>query len=271
MSKRVSFYYNKYYTDLFYFIVTENHVTSSRTELRKNGKQRSKRKPRVLFSQAQVYELEKRFKQQKYLSAPEREQMARGIKLSSTQVKIWFQNRRYKNKRSRNTDFTSSIEVTKASTNTAKVCDKSANFPSSIKNPQLKIGQKKSTTSINSSASNLFNYSNLIPRKVAVPVLVRDGVKTDSCQLDDCRLNVNMKFENRDPLQQRLSDLSISQNPYGQNIDSQHYSNIANVNSYANSQPSQDFSNMNVAGQSSLNDSYYSGETTEDDQHAHFD
>ncbi|XP_056633319.1 homeobox protein LOX10-like [Diorhabda sublineata] len=76
-------------------------VTSSKTELRKSGRQRSKRKPRVLFSQAQVYELEQRFKQQKYLSAPEREQMAQGLKLTPTQVKIWFQNRRYKNKRQR--------------------------------------------------------------------------------------------------------------------------------------------------------------------------
>lgn len=44
-------------------------VTSSKAELRKFGRQRSKRKPRVLFSQAQVHELEQRFKQQKYLSA----------------------------------------------------------------------------------------------------------------------------------------------------------------------------------------------------------
>ena len=64
-------------------------------------RQRSKRKPRVLFSQAQVYELERRFKQQRYLSAPEREQLANMLKLTSTQVKIWFQNRRYKMKRQR--------------------------------------------------------------------------------------------------------------------------------------------------------------------------
>ncbi|XP_015585568.1 homeobox protein Nkx-2.5-like [Cephus cinctus] len=79
-----------------------NVVTSSKTELRKSqsGK-RTKRKPRVLFSQAQVYELEQRFKQQRYLSAPEREMLAQTLKLTSTQVKIWFQNRRYKNKRAR--------------------------------------------------------------------------------------------------------------------------------------------------------------------------
>uniref|UniRef100_A0A8C9TFV4 NK2 homeobox 3 n=1 Tax=Scleropages formosus TaxID=113540 RepID=A0A8C9TFV4_SCLFO len=62
---------------------------------------RSRRKPRVLFSQAQVFELERRFKQQRYLSAPEREHLATSLKLTSTQVKIWFQNRRYKCKRQR--------------------------------------------------------------------------------------------------------------------------------------------------------------------------
>ncbi|XP_072352490.1 homeobox protein Nkx-2.5-like isoform X1 [Scyliorhinus torazame] len=62
---------------------------------------RVRRKPRVLFSQAQVYELERRFKQQRYLSAPERDHLASVLKLTATQVKIWFQNRRYKCKRQR--------------------------------------------------------------------------------------------------------------------------------------------------------------------------
>ncbi|XP_044754715.1 homeobox protein Nkx-2.5-like [Coccinella septempunctata] len=77
----------------------QEQVTSSKTELRKASRQRVKRKPRVLFSQYQVHELEQKFKQQKYLSAPEREQMAQGLNLTPTQVKIWFQNRRYKSKR----------------------------------------------------------------------------------------------------------------------------------------------------------------------------
>ena len=51
-----------------------------------------KRKRRVLFTKAQTYELERRFRQQRYLSAPEREQLARIINLTPTQVKIWFQN-----------------------------------------------------------------------------------------------------------------------------------------------------------------------------------
>uniref|UniRef100_A0A3P8WB13 NK2 transcription factor related 7 n=1 Tax=Cynoglossus semilaevis TaxID=244447 RepID=A0A3P8WB13_CYNSE len=67
----------------------------------KSAERRRRRKPRVLFSQQQVSELERRFLQQRYLSAPEREQLAHILKLSSTQVKIWFQNRRYKCKRQR--------------------------------------------------------------------------------------------------------------------------------------------------------------------------
>ncbi|XP_066280153.1 homeobox protein Nkx-2.2-like [Branchiostoma lanceolatum] len=63
------------------------------------GDQPKKRKRRVLFSKAQTYELERRFRQQRYLSAPEREHLARLIRLTPTQVKIWFQNHRYKCKR----------------------------------------------------------------------------------------------------------------------------------------------------------------------------
>uniref|UniRef100_A0A8C6SEN9 Homeobox domain-containing protein n=1 Tax=Neogobius melanostomus TaxID=47308 RepID=A0A8C6SEN9_9GOBI len=59
------------------------------------------RKRRVLFSKAQTFELERRFKQQRYLSAPEREALAGNIQLTPNQVKIWFQNHRYKLKRAR--------------------------------------------------------------------------------------------------------------------------------------------------------------------------
>ncbi|XP_063232190.1 homeobox protein Nkx-2.4 [Bacillus rossius redtenbacheri] len=90
-----------------------------------------RRKRRVLFTQAQVYELERRFKQQKYLSAPEREHLASLIHLTPTQVKIWFQNHRYKCKR-----------------------------------------QAKEKAMAEQNAQNQAQSS---PRRVAVPVLVKDG------------------------------------------------------------------------------------------------
>ncbi|CAJ1074509.1 homeobox protein Nkx-2.8 [Xyrichtys novacula] len=63
------------------------------------------KKRRVLFSKAQTLELERRFRQQRYLSGPEREQLARLLSLTPTQVKIWFQNHRYKMKRGRAEDL----------------------------------------------------------------------------------------------------------------------------------------------------------------------
>ena len=59
----------------------------------------SRRKRRVLFTQAQICTLEHRFNQQKYLTAQERESLAMNTNLSATQVKIWFQNHRYKAKK----------------------------------------------------------------------------------------------------------------------------------------------------------------------------
>ncbi|KFM64853.1 Homeobox protein Nkx-2.4, partial [Stegodyphus mimosarum] len=98
-----------------------------------------RRKRRVLFTQAQVYELERRFKQQKYLSAPEREHLASLIHLTPTQVKIWFQNHRYKCKRQ-------------------------------AKEKAMAEQQQSQSQS---------------PRKVAVPVLVKDGKPCSTGSAED--------------------------------------------------------------------------------------
>ncbi|XP_063834530.1 homeobox protein Hox-A4-like [Ostrinia nubilalis] len=70
-----------------------------------------KRKPRILFSQTQVHALEIRFRAQKYLTAPEREELAKNLNLSPTQVKIWFQNRRYKSKRIKSPEVSTSTDA----------------------------------------------------------------------------------------------------------------------------------------------------------------
>lgn len=77
-----------------------------------------------------MYELERRFKQQRYLSAPEREHLAQALKLTPNQVKIWFQNKRYKVKKQSLESKTRALD------------------------PWLGFNE---------------------PRRVAVPVLVRDG------------------------------------------------------------------------------------------------
>ncbi|XP_034957190.1 homeobox protein Nkx-2.4 isoform X2 [Zootoca vivipara] len=110
-----------------------------------------RRKRRVLFSQAQVYELERRFKQQKYLSAPEREHLASLIHLTPTQVKIWFQNHRYKMKR-------------QAKDKAAQQHQHQPQTQTPPEGPSLCQQQPQQQQAQAAS-----------PRRVAVPVLVKDG------------------------------------------------------------------------------------------------
>lgn len=63
-----------------------------------------KKRTRILFTSWQVAELERLFAEQKYVSAQERLAISMRIGLSPTQIKIWFQNRRYKSKKT-NTIF----------------------------------------------------------------------------------------------------------------------------------------------------------------------
>uniref|UniRef100_A0A0K0EWZ8 Brain-specific homeobox protein homolog (inferred by orthology to a human protein) n=1 Tax=Strongyloides venezuelensis TaxID=75913 RepID=A0A0K0EWZ8_STRVS len=69
--------------------------------LRNNSTTKSyrRRKARTVFSDSQLQGLEKRFEVQRYLSTPERLKLANNLRLSETQVKTWFQNRRMKHKK----------------------------------------------------------------------------------------------------------------------------------------------------------------------------
>ncbi|EDS41685.1 conserved hypothetical protein [Culex quinquefasciatus] len=60
---------------------------------------KKKRKSRTAFTNTQIFELEKRFLYQKYLSPSDRDEIAAALGLSNAQVITWFQNRRAKLKR----------------------------------------------------------------------------------------------------------------------------------------------------------------------------
>ncbi|KAF7281289.1 hypothetical protein GWI33_004910 [Rhynchophorus ferrugineus] len=60
---------------------------------------KKKRKSRTAFTNHQIFELEKRFLYQKYLSPADRDEIALNLGLTNAQVITWFQNRRAKLKR----------------------------------------------------------------------------------------------------------------------------------------------------------------------------
>ncbi|GIY37287.1 homeobox protein GBX-2 [Caerostris darwini] len=64
-----------------------------------------RKRPRTAFTSSQIKALEAEFEKNKYLSVSKRLQLAKTLKLSETQIKIWFQNRRTKWKRKYSTDL----------------------------------------------------------------------------------------------------------------------------------------------------------------------
>ncbi len=80
------------------------HSTSAITGKSADGDKVSKdgkkeKKGRATFSGMQIDELEKAFNATQYLTTAERARLAERLSLSESQVKIWFQNRRTKCRR----------------------------------------------------------------------------------------------------------------------------------------------------------------------------
>ena len=76
---------------------------------------RKRRKARTCFTNQQIFELERRFVYQKYLSPSDRDEIALSLGISGAQVITWFQNRRAK--------FRRDLEELKSDVQAAKIMD----------------------------------------------------------------------------------------------------------------------------------------------------
>lgn len=75
------------------------------------GKTRTKDKYRIVYTEQQKVELEKEFLFNQYITIQRKAELAGSIGLSDRQVKIWFQNRRAKERKSRRKQVDQVTEV----------------------------------------------------------------------------------------------------------------------------------------------------------------
>lgn len=96
--KFVQFLFQFFKTRSTFFFSTEGSNASAQYIFKAQPPKR-RRKSRTAFTNTQIFELEKRFLFQKYLTPADRDELAMKLGLSNAQVITWFQNRRAKLKR----------------------------------------------------------------------------------------------------------------------------------------------------------------------------
>ena len=74
----------------------------------KTSTKKTRSRRRTSFTEFQLQHLEEAFAHSKYLIGQERVELAKKLGLDAKQVKIWFQNRRIKHRRQKNSDCSSS-------------------------------------------------------------------------------------------------------------------------------------------------------------------
>ncbi|NWU96941.1 BARX2 protein, partial [Upupa epops] len=75
---------------------SETHGSSESEAEQPTPRLKKPRRSRTIFTELQLMGLEKKFQKQKYLSTPDRLDLAQSLGLTQLQVKTWYQNRRMK-------------------------------------------------------------------------------------------------------------------------------------------------------------------------------
>ncbi|XP_009320882.1 PREDICTED: homeobox protein BarH-like 2 [Pygoscelis adeliae] len=75
---------------------SETHASSESEAEQPAPRLKKPRRSRTIFTELQLMGLEKKFQKQKYLSTPDRLDLAQSLGLTQLQVKTWYQNRRMK-------------------------------------------------------------------------------------------------------------------------------------------------------------------------------
>ncbi|XP_018644915.1 transcription factor, putative [Schistosoma mansoni] len=81
------------------FVNSNNSMIQNDDNIVYSPKNYKNRSPRIPFSRDQIFGLERKFQNSKYLSGWEVKQLAKNLSLTETRVKIWFQNRRARERR----------------------------------------------------------------------------------------------------------------------------------------------------------------------------
>ena len=69
-------------------------------KIKKREKKPEEKRPRTAFTNEQLARLKREFDENRYLTEQRRQDLARELKLNESQIKIWFQNKRAKMKKS---------------------------------------------------------------------------------------------------------------------------------------------------------------------------
>ncbi|UXI17948.1 distal-less [Sarcoptes scabiei] len=76
------------------------HLAGPRSRKIKKKDKKDEKRPRTAFTAEQLARLKQEFNDNKYLTEKRRQDLARELKLNESQIKIWFQNKRAKIKKS---------------------------------------------------------------------------------------------------------------------------------------------------------------------------